>query len=125
MAREIEMRIGDVTIRARLLATPTADAVWRALPFRAVARTWGEEVYFQVPLSLAREADARDVVSAGEIAYWVEGQCIAIGYGRTPASQGDEIRLASPTNVFAAALDDVRRLAAVPAGAAIDVMAAP
>ena len=119
--RKVRMTIGPVVIAVELLETPTADAIYAALPFTSSARTWGEEVYFAAPVRVEKEADARDVVEAGDIALWVEGDSIAIGFGRTPVSRGDEIRLAAPTNIWARALDDVRALGAVEDGDAITV----
>jgi uncharacterized protein len=119
--RELKMTIGPVVIRAELLDTPTADALWAAAPFEAQASTWGDEVYFRTPVAQAREAGSKVVVEPGELAFWPDGDAIAIGFGPTPISRGDECRLASPCNIWGRALDDVQALRAVKSGAAIKV----
>lgn len=123
--RKLKMTIGGVEITAELFDTPTADAIIGALPFSSTARTWGEEVYFDTPVVADDEADARDVVEAGELAFWLAGSAIAIGYGPTPVSQGDEIRLASPCNIWGRAVEDVRTLVDVNDGDAVTVEALP
>ena len=120
MAR-IRFEFDTFTLEAELLDTPTAKAIVAALPIISSALTWGEEVYFDIPVEVAREKTARAIVTPGEIAYWPDGPAIAIGLGRTPISQRDETRLASPCNVFARALGDVKTLAAVKAGTKVRV----
>lgn len=124
--REVVIRAGDVTVRARLLNTPTAERIWAALPIVAAARTWGAEVYFDTDVTSAAEPDARETVKAGEIAFWPEGEAITIGFGPTPLSRTKaEIRFASPCNIWAQALDDVRQFKAVHAGEPISVSQVP
>ena len=121
--KKLKMTIGGVEITVELFDTPTAGAIHQALPFSSVARTWGEEVYFDTPVRTEPEADTRDIVEAGEMAFWLAGSAIAIGFGPTPVSQGDEIRLASPCNIWGRAVEDVRGLLHIRNGASITVEA--
>jgi uncharacterized protein len=120
----LRFQFASLALDVDLFDTPTAEAVLAALPISSSVLTWGEEVYFEVPVRVAREREARAIVTPGEIAYWPDGPAIAIGFGPTPISQGEETRLASPCNIFAKAVGNVRELAAVKAGTKVKVTAA-
>jgi len=119
--RKLKMIIGSVKLEAELFDTPTADAIYAKLPFTSTASTWGDEVYFSTPVHVRKEADAKDVVEAGELAFWVEGDSIAIGFGPTPVSRGKEIRLVTRTNIWGKALGPVTPLRQVKDGYPIKV----
>ena len=95
----IKITAGDVVAFAELNETATAQAIWNALPIEARANTWGDEIYFSIPVHLEEE-DAEEVVEKGDLGYWPPGNAFCIFFGRTPASRGDEIRPASPVNVL-------------------------
>ncbi len=113
---KIEITIGNIIIVVDCLETPTAKAIIKALPFESIAQIWGKEVYFSTPINVDKETDAKDVVNSGEISFWVEGSCIAIGYGPTPISEGDEIRLAAKTNIWSHSQDNLDILSNVNQG---------
>lgn len=120
--REVVIRAGEVTLRARVLDTPTAERIWAALPIMSSARTWGAEVYFDAPVTSVAEPNACDTVKAGQIVFWPEGDAIAICFGPTPLSRSKtEIRMAGPCNIWAEAIDDVRKFKAVHAGEEISI----
>ena len=122
MSRAILITINEHQITANLTKSATADAIYAALPFESQAQTWGDEVYFSTPvIDQTLEDDAKDVVTLGELAYWVEGNCIAIGFGPTPISHGNEIRLAARTNIWAHSDYDLKLLKKVRSGDMIQV----
>lgn len=83
-----------------LADTPTAKALVDAAPFESRAQTWGEEVYFTTPVSARLERDARQVVEAGTVCFWTEGDALALPFGRTPISTDERPKLAAPCNVL-------------------------
>lgn len=113
--RKILITAGGVQVTAALNDSPTADAVWDALPISASASVWGDEIYFGVPVQ-DDERDAVPVVEMGDVAFWPPGRAVCLFFGPTPISAGGEIRPASPVNVigkieggdFAAPLRSVR-----------------
>lgn len=123
--RRVLITVGRVAIRAELLATTTADRVWAVLPIHSTAETWGDCIHFETPVETGRERTAILKAVAGDICFWSEDDRIIIGFGPTPLSRPDEIRLPRPCNVWARALDDVRVLAAVTPGEKVSVTRAP
>ena len=118
---KIKITAGDVTAFAELNDSPTAQAIWDALPIDARANTWGDEIYFGIPVRHGQEPDAREVVQTGELGYWPPGHAFCIFIGRTPASKGDEIRAASAVNIIGKVEGNARVFKKVKDGTAITV----
>jgi hypothetical protein len=110
---------GEVT--ANLRDTPTAKQLLTVLPCEASANTWGDEIYFDVPLKAVLEPDAQQVVEPGTVCFWVQGSSLALPFGPTPASKGDECRLVTRCNVLGTIDGDPRRLKKVRQGVTIRV----
>ena len=110
---KLRISFSTISIEVETFDTPTAKLILAYLPFTSSAATWGEEVYFSTPIETALEPSAKSIVEPGEIAYWPAGNAIAVGFGPTPISVGNEIRLASPCNIWGKATTNVFQLAQV------------
>ena len=98
----MKLLVNTKTINISLLNTKTAHIISKSMEFSSLISTWGDEIYFKTPITgIKLEENARDTMEFGEIAYWVEGNSIAIGFGKTPASINEEIRLVSKVNIWA------------------------
>ena len=98
--RQIEISAGDVIVTAVLNDSDTADELWAALPITARAQTWGDEIYFSIPVSVEEAADSQETVEMGAVAFWPPGSALCLFWGPTPMSAPGEIRPASAGNVM-------------------------
>ena len=123
MAKTITINAGDVALDAELNDTDTAGAIWEALPIHANSGTWGNEIYFQIEVEADLE-DGQETVELGDLGYWPPGSAFCLFFGRTPASQGDEIRPASEVTVVGRILNDTEPLKRVESGSLVTIEAA-
>jgi len=115
MKRKIKITVGKLELEAWLNETKTAARVFEALPINSSVNTWGDEIYFTIPVTADPE-DAKELVSLGDIAYWPPGKAMCIFFGKTPISRGDEIRPASPVNIIGKVEGDYKLLRKVKEG---------
>jgi len=124
MKSRILIKWGESALEAELLDTPTSRALLAALQIESTANTWGDEVYFEVPITVKLEPHAVDVVDPGTICFWVQGSSLALPFGPTPASKGNECRLVTRVNVLGRLIGDAKALKSVRNGTRICVMRA-
>jgi hypothetical protein len=120
MERRIRIKAGAVEVTAELNDSGTAQKIWDVLPITERGNRWGEEIYFSIPVNLDAE-DAREVVAAGDLGYWPPGTAFCIFFGPTPMSRGEEIRPASPVNVFGRVIGDAGVFKQVASGTEVSV----
>jgi len=116
--KKITITVGDIKTRAQLNDSETAQKIWDALPIEGRINTWGDEIYFSIPVNVGSE-NAKAVVSEGDLGYWPPGNAFCIFFGLTPVSQADEIRPASPVNIFGKIIGDPKAFKKVSLGAKI------
>ncbi|MFC1915593.1 cyclophilin-like fold protein [Chloroflexota bacterium] len=118
MKRTIQIKVNGIEFEAILNSTRTAEAIWEALPITARANTWGDEIYFTIPVKLELE-NGQELVEVGDLGYWPPGSAFCIFFGPTPMSRGEEIRPASAVTIFGKVVGDATILRRVSSGAQI------
>ncbi len=108
--KPIRIILGDLILDAQLNDSPTAQKIWEALPIETSFSTWGDEIYFSIPVAMELESDAQEVVESGDLGYWPSGNAFCIFFGPTPMSSKGEIRPASAVNMIGRIADDAAQL---------------
>ena len=119
--KTITISVEGISLSAELNESNTAQKIWDALPIEGRANTWGDEIYFEIPVVSEQETDARADVEVGELGYWPVGHAFCIFFGPTPASAGDQPRAASPVNILGHVADDATVLRGVRGGAIVRI----
>jgi len=117
----IIIEVETLSPEAELLDTPTGRKISEALPLEGSVNVWGDEIYFDIPLTIEQEPGASQDVEVGDLGYWPAGHAFCIFFGPTPVSTGDQPRAYSPVNVFGRLLDNPDSLKTVLNGAAIKI----
>lgn len=114
--KKVKIEFLEQSIEVKLDDTATSRAIWDACPIKSITNTWGNEIYFETNIKVIKDETAKDIVNLGEIAFWVEGSSIAIGFGPTPISKAEEIRLVTKANIIGNTSSDLSILSMVNSG---------
>ena len=123
--RKIHIQFDELTFQAQLNESATADELWKQLPLDSRVNTWGEEIYFEIPVNMPEEPDAREIVSVGDLGYWPTGQAFCIFFGPTPVSTDERPRAYSPVNIIGEILPDHSNLKEIKDGERVKLIPAP
>lgn len=121
MEKKIKITAGNVAVQAVLNDSPTAQKIWEALPIEAKGDTWGDEIYFGIPVKAPLEKSAQEVVEVGDLGFWPPGHAFCIFFGPTPVSRGNEVRPASAVNVVGRIEGDAKVFKKIPSGANVKI----
>lgn len=118
---QIILKIGNIKLNAELYNNKTAKEIQKILPIKAELDTWGDEIYFKIPMHVESDDSAKEVVEKGDLGFWPSGDCFCIFFGPTPGSKGNEIRPASAVNVFGKVKGDTNILKSIKSGEQITI----
>jgi hypothetical protein len=110
---KILIQFDKLSLQATLNESPTVEAIWQQLPIESQVNTWGDEIYFEIPVNMPREPNAREILAVGELGYWPIGHSFCIFFGPTPVSTDQRPRAFSPVNILGEILGDSQGLRAI------------
>jgi hypothetical protein len=114
--KKILIQFDEFTLQARLNDSPTAEAIWNQLPLESKVSTWGDEIYFAIPVNMPVEPAAREIIAVGELGYWPVGRAFCIFFGPTPVSTDEQPRAYSPVNILGEIQDELSDLKSIQDG---------
>ena len=114
--KKIKIKFSNNFMIVELNNSDTAKKIYASCPIKSTTNTWGNEIYFETTIKVKKDKTAKDIINLGEIAYWVEGSSIAIGFGPTPISKADEIRLVTKDNIIGKTKSNLSSLGMVNSG---------
>jgi hypothetical protein len=123
--KRIVILIDDLTAEAELNETESAGKIWDALPIAGTACTWGEEVFFEIPVVHGLESNAKQEVEVGTLAYWPPGKALCIFFGKTPVSTCEKPKAYSPVNVVGSIVGDAKIFKVLRSGDEVRIRKAP
>ena len=118
--RKIIIKVNQLELEVEIDCSELADLLWDNTLIEGVANLWGDEIYLETSL-YSQSNSMQEVVEIGDLAFWPPGQAICLFFGSTPMSTGDEIRPASPVNVFGKFIDNPKLLKTVKTGDSISI----
>lgn len=98
-SNKITFQFDDLQVSAHLDNSKAAKALCQTLPIKSKIERWGDEIYFEIPVKIDFESTTLDV-KVGDVAYWPDGSCLCLFFGKTPVSTDDRPRPASPVVVI-------------------------
>ena len=119
--KKCKITIDKIIFEVVLFNSLTANKIWNSLPISSNIKTWGKEIYFYTDVVANKESNSKSIIEFGEIAYWPTGKVIAIGFGKTPISKKDEIRLADDCNIWGETKFDLKKLENIAEGQPIKI----
>ena len=104
MANKIEVIIKNHNFKVKLNNSKTSQKILSILPVTSYLSTWGNEIYFSIPMEVELE-NGVETLDIGTVAFWPPGNALCIFFGKTPASIGEKPQAASPVTIVGSVED--------------------